>query len=405
MLMRSTLVVGLVSAVAGLMPALSAQGVIDSNPSVASGAPIEATIPCLPTAVTGTDRRNHLFYELHLTNFAPVPMTLFRLEVFPNGQAQRTMATFGADAIDAMISHPGLASEPKNRRIFDGGSRVIVYVGLTWNPQDPAPRTLLHKLSISAPDSDTGKVGNMVMEMAPVTLPREGPLVLSPPLRGTGWIAANGPSNSSVHRRSAFPYNGTTTIAERYAYDFVQLGKDGMAFTGDRSKNSNWKGFGAEVFAVADGTVVDLLDRIPENVPFSPDRPVEITPQTSGGNFLTIDIGRGRFAFYAHMQPGTIRVKLGDHVHTGQVMGLLGNSGNSTNAHLHFHVSTARLPGVGEGVPVVFNNFHILGHADFIAAVGLSPRPVGWSETADSHENERHNEMPLENDVLSFSGQ
>jgi hypothetical protein len=409
--MRSHLCAGLVCAAIGLMPVTSAQGGAqssaqggaDGTEAVASGAPIEAVIPCAPTLAAGTDHRNHLVYELHLTNFATVPMTLNGLDVRSGASAEHILTNFSADALDGMISHPGLASQPKNHRVIEGGARVIVYVWLSLNPQETAPRALLQKLFVSAPDSDTGKVGNMVMDIPQVVLPAAGPLILTPPLKGTGWEAVNGPSNSSVHRRAAFPYNGATTIAERYAYDFVQLGDDGSAFKGDKANNSSWKSFGAEVFAVADGTVVDLLNGIPENVPLSPDRPVEITPRTSGGNSVTVDIGRGHFAFFAHLHPGSIRVAIGDHVRSGQVLGLLGNTGNSTNAHLHFHVSTAVRPGEGEGVPVVFAHFHLLGRADFLAAAGLAARPIGWSATADSPANERHNEMPLENDVLSFS--
>jgi murein DD-endopeptidase MepM/ murein hydrolase activator NlpD len=175
-----------------------------------------------------------------------------------------------------------------------------------------------------------------------------------------------------------------------------------MAYAGDKKNNANWTGFGSEVLAVADGIVVEVQDGIRENVPFSPDRPVEITPQTSGGNFVTVDIGSRHFAYFAHMQPKSIRVKLGDHVQRGQVLGLLGNTGNSTNAHLHFHVSTGKRPGGGEGIPIIFNTFHLLGHADFTATVGLIARPVGWRATSIGKNGERRNEMPLENDVLKF---
>ncbi len=400
--MRSARIGGLLCA-AAIGQLLIAQTPDAAKHRAMSQAPIEATIPFAPTPVLGTDGRRHMAYEIHLTNFATVPITIHRLDFAVAGTPETPLGSAESEALDAMISHPGLAEEPKERRRIDGGARVILFLWPSWRTDDPNPPALLHKLYVSAPDSDTGAIVNMTMDLPLVTVSKEGPLVLGPPLRGSGWFAGNGPSGGSTHRRAAFPFYGTTTIAERYAYDFIQLGKDGMAFTGDRADNSNWKGFGAEVLAVADGVVADLQDGIPNNVPFSTERPVVITAQTSGGNYVTLDIGGGHFALFGHMQPHSLRVKLGDRVRRGQVLGLLGNAGNSTNAHLHFHVSTAMRPGEGEGVPVVFDSFHLLGQADIAAALALEKRPVTWLDTADSAANLRHKQMPLENDVVSFS--
>ena len=66
---------------------------------------------------------------------------------------------------------------------------------------------------------------------------------------------------------------------------------------------------------------------------------------------MILDLGGGKFAFYAHIQPGTLRVKTGDRVTRGQVLGLVGNSGNSTEPHLHFHISDSPLPLESEGLP------------------------------------------------------
>ena len=78
---------------------------------------------------------------------------------------------------------------------------------------------------------------------------------------------------------------------------------------------------------VADGTVVNLFDGVDEQVPGAV-KPV--STEAIGGNMVVVDIGDGAFAFYAHLQRGSLKVKLGDRVKTGQVLGLLGNTGNST---------------------------------------------------------------------------
>jgi len=88
---------------------------------------------------------------------------------------------------------------------------------------------------------------------------------------------------------------------------------------------------------------------------------VPITLETVGGNHVILDIGRGLYAFYAHLQPGSLRVNVGDRVKRGQVLGLVGNSGNSTEPHLHFHISDANSPLGSEGVPYAFDSFELVG--------------------------------------------
>ncbi len=81
-----------------------------------------------------------------------------------------------------------------------------------------------------------------------------------------------------------------------------------------------------------------------------------ITLETVGGNYVALDLGGNRFAFYAHLQPGSIKAKVGDRVRKGQVLALLGNSGNSTEPHLHFQVTDGNSPLGSEGLPYVFDS-------------------------------------------------
>ena len=82
-----------------------------------------------------------------------------------------------------------------------------------------------------------------------------------------------------------------------------------------------------------------------------------MTFETMGGNQVVLDLGAGQYAFYAHLQPGSIRVRQGERVRKGQVLALLGNSGNSTAPHLHFQVSDAPVLLGGEGLPYVIDRF------------------------------------------------
>jgi murein DD-endopeptidase MepM/ murein hydrolase activator NlpD len=92
------------------------------------------------------------------------------------------------------------------------------------------------------------------------------------------------------------------------------------------------------IYNVARGTVVEAVDGLPENVPHSGKPAYKINLLNAGGNHVIVKIAEHRYVLYAHMRPGTVRVKRGDSVVVGQVLGHVGNSGNSTEPHLHLHI-------------------------------------------------------------------
>ena len=115
---------------------------------------------------------------------------------------------------------------------------------------------------------------------AQVVIRRTLPLVISPPLRGDGWVALSALSNTNSHRRTLVVVNGRARIAQCFAIDWTRIGADGQAFRGDPSKNANWSAYGAEVIAVANARVVDVNNGIPENDPTSDKKAVPITLET-----------------------------------------------------------------------------------------------------------------------------
>jgi hypothetical protein len=102
---------------------------------------------------------------------------------------------------------------------------------------------------------------------------------------------------------------------------------------------------------------VGVKDGIMENVPNAAKMAVPITLETIGGNYVMEDIGGGRYAFYAHLIPGTIGVRVGDSVSAGERLAKLGNSGNSTEPHLHFHVCDGPSPLLCNGLPFEIDYF------------------------------------------------
>src|SRR5262249_8711587 len=139
-----------------------------------------------------------------------------------------------------------------------------------------------------------------IVEGAEVEVSTAGAVALGPPLAGSGWLALHGLSNESSHRRTLLAIDGQGRIPPRFAIDWSRIAPDGQVFHGDPAKNANWFPYGADVLAVADGLVAETRDGIPENDPTSPTRAVPITLTTVGGNYLILDLGNGRYAFYAH---------------------------------------------------------------------------------------------------------
>lgn len=298
--------------------------------------PIELRTLAPPAAVVGNGK-THLVWELAVTNFSPRELLLQRIDVSGDGKA---LASFEGAELNRILMRPGSSST--DTRALGGGQVSLAFLWATID--GAAPASLRHKIVSNAGTVESGDV--------PVSAAR--PVVLGPPLKGGFWVAGNGPDNASIHRRAMLPLNGGVAIAQRFAIDWVRLGAKGK-------ENKDHPAWGAEVIAVADGVIASVKDGVPENEPGIRSRAVPMTLDTLAGNYAVHDLGGGRFALYAHLQPGSLRVKPGDKVKRGQVLGLVGNSGNSTEPHLHFQVSNGAQPLTSEGVPYVFESFETEG--------------------------------------------
>lgn len=137
---------------------------------------------------------------------------------------------------------------------------------------------------------------------------------------------------------------------QRFASDFVVL-QNGKNFTGDGSRNEQYHCFGQPVLAPASGTVVAAEDSITDN------RPGKMNASRPLGNHVIIDHSDGEFSFLAHLQKGSLSVSSGDAVHTGSLLGRCGNSGNSSEPHVHYHLQNTKHFANGEGLPAQFTNY------------------------------------------------
>ena len=263
----------------------------------------------------------------------------------------------------------------------------------------PVPARLVNRLSMTLSDG-AGRTTRLTTTVA-TQVRRRPPLQVAPPLHG-GSLAVLGccgpPFSHRVAATTRSPRSIRPVFAQRYAIDFVRLGAQARTFAGDPKRNESYFIFGAEVVAAAPGRIVATRNDVPENTP--PDTRPGTGPNDLAGNFVNQDLGGGRFALYAHMQPGSIRVKPGDQVVTGQVLGLVGNTGNSSEPHLHFHVmdSPGGASNLGaDGVPYVFDAFRLEGRVTGLTAQPPAPRRVPARPPV-----ERTAQYPLTGDVIAF---
>ena len=136
---------------------------------------------------------------------------------------------------------------------------------------------------------------------------------------------------------------------QRYAYDFIQA-KENYSYKGDQLKNKSYYAFGKNILAPADGTIVSIVNDIKDNEPVG-----VMNPNQATGNNVVIDHG-GEYSHLAHLQKGSITVKPGDKVKKGDIIGLTGNSGNTSEPHLHFQISDGVDLFNSRSIPVRWEN-------------------------------------------------
>jgi murein DD-endopeptidase MepM/ murein hydrolase activator NlpD len=192
--------------------------------------------------------------------------------------------------------------------------------------------------------------------------------VIAAPVPGTGWLNANGccEDPTSPHRMTLVASGGSYTTPEMFAIDWIRE-TGGTFYTGRGMANTDWPGFGVPLHAVADGTVVSTTDGLPDIPPLR-DNPNLGRPEDYAGNNVMVRIAPHRYAVFDHMITGSVRVRPGQRVRTGQVLGLLGNSGITSGPHLHFGIQT-RPDSLSASVPFEIDGFVVEGNT------GAPPAP------------------------------
>lgn len=367
-----------------------AQAASPTSPGMAKSSailPLQVEIPVPPTAFRG-DGVEHLCYEIHITNLSPYRWVVQNIHAV--NQSGSLLLTVEGKALDSVLFHPARARDAKPAPGADiaPGEAVIAYMWVDLPKNAAIPTSLQNQITVKKADATQTDT----IEVPATTVTAQAPEIM-PPLHGKNWVAANGPSNTSQHRRALIVVDGTSHISQRYAIDWVQIGADNKTYHGDSKNNGNYHCFGQEAHAIANATVAEVKDGIPENIP-NEKAAVPITLETIAGNHVNLDLGGGVYAMYAHLQPGSIRVKVGDKVVPGQVLGLVGNTGNSSEPHLHFQLMNANSPLGSEGLPYALPSYQLIGKA---VAEDDQPK-VRRLATPEV----QHGEIPMEDEVVSF---
>ncbi len=377
-LLAVTLVVGQTAACATTSSATaSPKSKSSSKSSGRSSAPLsspaagsnKATAPCdwtpllmvpisTPRLFRGSDGLYNLVYELQLINYnsKPSKITSFEIHNARGGLIKSyTPAALHANLLN--VSAAKVAKAAKDGEILPAGGVATVWINLEFKDKENAPKELQHKVVIET--EFAGKVRKFENALSKLSVEEKPPVVVGPPLKGGRWFASGGYAGKAGHRKALFPQGNTLVNAQRYAIDWLLMTDDNHAFKGEGKNCAHFAGYGKPLIAVADGTVVGVIDRFEDQVPGTAKG--DQLPFYPGGNTAVIDIGDGNYAFYAHMKPGSVKVKEGQKVKRGDHIGDLGSSGNSSAPHLHFHVMSGPSILGSPSVPYVFDSFVVNG--------------------------------------------
>lgn len=330
--------------------------------------PIVAEFVTEPHPVLGSDGRYHLTYELQLTNANPFTWLINSLEVLNAEDHNEIFTEFSGDRVmpNNQIVPGRIPSETLAR-----GETSLFYITFSVENIDDIPEKITHRFKITVPGgipegflsflSLPADTTELVQIFGEGYVSTQEAILMGPPLRGAKWVAADGCCTAERHVRAVMPINGKLVISQRFAIDWEQLDDQDRIFVGDPQDVNSYVCYGEEVLAVGEGRVVIAVDKYEDQIPGQ--MPVGITLEEADGNHVVIDLGGGNFAFYAHLIKDSVTVKSGDFVSRGQVIGLVGNTGNTIAPHLHFHMMSGPSTFGSNGIPYTIYEYDLISQA------------------------------------------
>jgi hypothetical protein len=356
--------------------------------------PVILAVQDPPVPFTGSDGRTHLVYELWMLNFSSANVAVEQVEILGNGAVLQSLT---ASDIASRLQPAGFR---QSNGQLAASMEALLFVHVILAEGQAIPKQISHRVRLRAEAAPPGQ--QEITETGGETPIDSQPVVaIGPPLRGDRYISADSCCDASRHTRAALPVDGRVWLAQRYAVDWEQLDEAGRIYRGPATEVTSYAIYGKDVLAVADATVVSATDALPNQVPGR--MPEGVPIEQADGNSIVLDLGGGRYGLYAHLQPHSIRVHTGETVKRGQVIALVGNSGNTLAPHLHFHVMNHASPLASNGLPYEINSFRVTGTSPGTAAfdtaeaqgspLAITPVPPPRSVT---------NALPLDQLIISL---
>jgi murein DD-endopeptidase MepM/ murein hydrolase activator NlpD len=349
---------------------------------------IDMAVPFMASPVV-MDKHPVLYYELHLTNYAKDSVALKDVTVL-NANDGSIIERLDSAGLTVHFATIGQAKKGSNLYLAPGGSGVIFWeIRLASNHG-----ALVHQVELSS--IKNGLETRVVTKGGTVNVAEQPPVLIGSPLGNGPWAAVYNPLWPTGHRRVFYTIGGAARLPGRYAIDFIKLDSVGRYAKDNTDSIGNWLGYGAGVYAVADGIVASTRTDMKESSTLSGYTPA--SPENATGNYISIKIAEGCFAFYEHLKPGSILVSPGQKVKKGDKIAALGFTGQTTGPHLHFHIANMDSPLGAEGIPFVFESFRLMGNYPHLESFGKQR----WEETRGRTLERITRERPAPQSVIDF---
>ncbi len=369
--------------------------------------PLIASTITTPAPVKGTDDKIHLAYELLLTNATALPFEVTSLEV-ADAATGEVLLVLGPEQLHRSVIRLGESSEGTDEvgPVRIGGAETwIAWLDVQIDADAAVPERVQH-LATGALIRPQGDPAEIDAAIGTVAVSDQDATVVAVPVGVGDWYMSEGCCVDDTHHRRGFaPVNGEPLVPQRFAIDFYLLDDEQRTWEGDPSLLESYFTYRQPILAAAAGTVVRSVDIFPNSTSLPEPPPIPPVVETVG-NHVVVEIAPGLYALYGHMDPGSVRVKVGDTVEQGQELGLIGSSGNSTTPHLHFHLQTEPTFFPSDGVPYAFAEFELLGSVtERIWDDNLGLQPTGQLPFEAVTPSIRRDELPLDRTVIRVTGE
>ena len=308
-----------------------------------------------PVVVKSTNGKINLLYSVEMSDFGTEGYKLKDFQVL--NSANGTLLCSLSDTGKYMLVHkPAIESIPEELFYYPlvGHATYRFSIGLVLDPAQ-VPTKIKHRLVLTKDTKDK------IIDAAETSVSVGSIPVFSSPLKGDRFVSANTTTLiNNQHPGYQITYRGNTTVPERFCVDWNKIDATGTPYHGDSGIYGNWYIYGQNVYAVAEGSVIAVNDGMPDQSPVGT-LSNDLNLYNGGGNSVVVYIAGVGYTIYGHMIPNSIVVKTGQSVTKGQLIGKVGNSGNSQAPHLHFGLHTEFPYYISEGLPYYIDSMEKTG--------------------------------------------